>query len=126
VARFCLDNDIARPTAGLLRRLGNDVVHTRDVRRTNAHDEDQLLYAARHDRVLVTHNGNDFMMLHRAWLSWSREWSVQPEHSGIVVIPQRWTAGPQAIRLDELTRRVPDLHNLLYDVSASDQWLRVE
>ncbi len=55
-----------------------------------APDDAQLFVAAQDNRVLVTKNGDDFALLHRAWQRWSAAWGVNPTHAGILIIAADW------------------------------------
>lgn len=124
IARLYMDHDIARVLADLLRARGYDVVTTRERGMEQARDYEQLLLAARERRVLVTHNGSDFLLLNGAWQHWSQAWQVTPHHSGILVIPQQPRLSP-AQAADEVHRfllaRRP-LDNQLYQWQVGRGW----
>lgn len=103
MADFYMDNDIPTAVVGLLQHAGHHVVHTRDVNAMRAPDGDQLLRAARQHWILVTHNARDFILLHRAWLTWTAAWSVTERHEGILIIPQ----GPAPTLAQILTTALP-------------------
>ena len=90
MARFLLDHNVSRRLVSELHLLGHDAETARDLGLGRA-DDDQLLTAATDaGRVLVTHNGQDFRALHRAWHRWSRRWGAREAHGGILVLrPQR-------------------------------------
>lgn len=83
-----LDNDVAAELQVLLQRNGHDVTAAEPAGLAYAGDEEQLLFAAQNHRILVTHNTKDFVLLHRAWLRWTRAWEIPDQHSGILVIAQ--------------------------------------
>jgi predicted nuclease of predicted toxin-antitoxin system len=78
VARFYTNENIALAMADELRRMGNDVLTSREAGRANAAvpDAEVLRFAASENRVLVTHNRRDFLKLHQ---------SRSCEHAGIVL-----------------------------------------
>lgn len=85
MAVFYLDDGIALNLVGHLQRLGY-VAHTADGEGNKGRpDEEHLWFAAQHGWVLVTQNGQDFRMLHRAW----HLWGVPLMHAGILVVEQR-------------------------------------
>jgi uncharacterized protein with PIN domain len=87
VARLYLDSDVSRWLALPLRATGHDAITAHAVGLRNAADEEQLLFAAQEARVLLTHNRDDFAMLHRAWLAWPAALRVAaPAHSGVLVL----------------------------------------
>ncbi len=89
--RLYLDHDVDVAFATRLRRLGHDVLTTREVGRTEALDEQQLAFATHEGRVFLTHNRRDFRRLHRQWTEEGRR------HSGIIISSH--------LLLDELERR---------------------
>lgn len=74
MARFYLDHDVSVRLAGEMIRAGHTAVTTRDRLLTRASDPVQLLTAAQDNAIFVTHNRTDFVLLHNAWLEWSRAW----------------------------------------------------
>lgn len=80
-----------------------------------------LLHAADHDLIVVTHNRRDFELLHFAWTRWGLVWTVQPNHSGILVLPQQW---PVARAVHELTSAANDLdlRNNLFRFDHEHGW----
>ncbi len=91
MARFFLDNDFPLGVGDELQRLGHSVESARSTNREDRHDEDQLLYAATAGRILITHNRRDFLLLHDAWRRWTRAWTVERAHAGILVLQQGLT-----------------------------------
>ena len=71
-----------------LRAESHDVLTARQAGRAAASDAEQLLWASDEGRTLVTHNEDDFELLHDAWARWSSAWGVDARHAGIIVIPQ--------------------------------------
>ncbi len=71
----------------LLQGGGHAVTTTSDLGQARAKDAEQLLTAARHGWVLVTHNAAHYTVLHEAWRLWSRAWQVTPFHAGILILP---------------------------------------
>jgi hypothetical protein len=107
VAAFYIDHDVAVALAPVLRVFGHEATLTDDLGLTQASDGRQLLTAAEHDWVLVTHNRRDFIVLHDAWRCWTAAWRVQLDHAGIVVVPrsvrgETWLPVTIAQRLNEL------------------------
>jgi predicted nuclease of predicted toxin-antitoxin system len=85
---FYLDNDLAAGVALSLRTAGHVAISARDLRLRRATDDEQLLVAADAGRVFVTHNEDDFTLLHDAWRKWFSAKGVQAQHAGILVVPQ--------------------------------------
>lgn len=77
-----LDECIDVRLAETLRFRGFEVVTTRAVTRLGASDDSQLLYAAEHNLVVLTHNGKHYRRLHQRYLAEGRT------HGGIAILPQ--------------------------------------
>jgi hypothetical protein len=104
VAGIYLDADADAPDLdGLLSAAGHRVILTTAVGRRRAHDDEQLVYAAQNNLILVTFNGRDFLILQRAWRHWADHWSVEPRplHAGILVPRQ-----PPQRTFDEIARDI--------------------
>jgi hypothetical protein len=71
----------------LLRERGHVVTLTKDLQLERAHDGLQLVTATRRQALLVSHNGKDFRLLHRAWCCWTEEWAIGAQHAGILILP---------------------------------------
>lgn len=128
MGRFHLDHNVSRQVANLLRTSGHDVVTARDLGLEDADDDVHLLAALQDSRVLVTHNRNDFVLLHYAWRRWTRVWQVPQPHAGILIIPQAPHLAPeQAVReLDGIQAQVPLVNELYeYDWQMSGAWVRL-
>jgi hypothetical protein len=88
VGNLHLDNDVASELRVLLQLQGHDVTAAEPAGLAYAGDEEQLLFAAQEHRILITHNTEDFVLLHRAWLRWAGAWQIQQRHAGILVVAQ--------------------------------------
>ena len=89
MARLCLNHYISLKLAPLLERAGHDVAITREVGGDRATDDALLLVATQSGRIFITHNRNDFRLLHDAWLNWPAAFGmVFPPHPGILILDQ--------------------------------------
>ncbi len=79
-------------------------------KRLSTLDPDQLLFAVQHGWTFVTHNREDYKLLHRAWTVWG----MHPPHAGILVLEQLTAPEPLATAIDEFLRASPSLTNELY------------
>lgn len=121
MARLYVDHNVSRWVVTALRAIGHSVVTAREQGLHQAGDEENLLFATRTDRIVVTHDVADFMMLHRAWLLWSSEWGVNPSHPGILVVYQS-IRPVMAQEVDQFLHRRLALTNRLYRWRPSDGW----
>ncbi len=78
-----LDEDVDVLVAELLRGRGFDVLTTRQADCLGESDEEQLAFAVRHERKLVTHNRADFEELAQKYIVTERE------HYGIILATRR-------------------------------------
>jgi len=74
-----LDEDVSVLLAKLLRARGFEVITTQDAKRLGASDKEQLEYAIRKEKVLLTHNRLHFEKLHKEYLRKDKE------HYGIII-----------------------------------------
>ena len=109
MASFYLDEPVADPQAGFLRRRGHDVVTTTEANNKGHSDVQQLLYATQCRRILITYDRRDYRMLHEAWHELARAWSVSVRvlHPGILIVPppQRLGLADAAREIDALVER---------------------
>ncbi len=80
--KLFLDEDIHAILADSLRKRGFDVEHAQEIGRKGKSDADQLAYAVKQNRCLVTFNVKDFVLLHNDYVMKGRE------HWGIIVSKQ--------------------------------------
>ena len=74
----CVNADVVDP----VRNRGISITTASEQRTLGFDDESQLLFAARRDLILVTHNQRHFQRLHAEFLNRGRS------HSGIILISQ--------------------------------------
>lgn len=110
----------------LLRLRGHSTVRAREIGRERGDDAEHLFIAAHERRVIVTHDRDDFTLLHRAWLRWSAGWHISASHSGILIIPQppRLTVAQSAQEIHALVARQPNpiIANALFVWTTSAGW----
>lgn len=80
--RLYLDRHIMTRLAVDLRDRGYDVVRTEEAGQDTATDEEQLAFATKEGRTLLTFNIRDFAPLHDQWQAAERP------HAGIIVSQQ--------------------------------------
>ena len=76
MARLYTNENFPLPSVEVLRKLGHDVLTSRDAGKANRFvpDEDVLDFAKQEKRILLTHNRKHFFRLHR----------LDPRHPGII------------------------------------------
>jgi predicted nuclease of predicted toxin-antitoxin system len=103
--RLYLDEDLSPRIAERLRRKGYDAVSAIEVENTQCSDWEQLAYAARERRSLVTRNGRHFLVLANDAVR------RQEPHSGIIICPpsiRGFEVSEIVSRLLRLAKRYPE------------------
>lgn len=80
--KFYFDEHVHPLVALMLRERGIDCRTTREAGNLGRSDEDQLHYAATHQRVLVTFDRRDFLILARQWAG------IHRRHEGLILSKQ--------------------------------------
>jgi hypothetical protein len=130
VALCYVDEDVTEYIAPPLRTRGHDTRTTTEAGNKGFKDPRQLAFAAREGRVLITANRFDFILLHEAWLRWSRDWEAEARavHAGILIVPSG--SGKLAERLahevDRLLSSGIDLRNRLFRWHSDAGWQEVQ
>ncbi|HEY9862767.1 MAG TPA: DUF5615 family PIN-like protein [Candidatus Obscuribacterales bacterium] len=99
-ATLYTDEDVSVLVATLLRSRGFNVTTSLEQGMLGKSDQEQLIYTAKSDRCLLTHNRVDFERLHLEYIA------KKQNHSGIIIVPQKSPheiAQRVAILLDTLT-----------------------
>jgi len=130
VPTFYTDQNVSAAVARALRARRLDAVSTDERGNKGAGDQRQLLIATAERRAVVTHDGRDFRLLHRAWREWSVAWGVAARyrHGSIVVVPQggqgdrEMPAGRVADLVTELARAYDNLTGRFFVWSWRDGW----
>jgi len=92
--RLFLDEDVHANLAHALSQRGFDAVHAQGSGRTGLADDEQLAYAVRQRRCLLSFNVRDFVLLHNRYAENNRN------HYGIIVSKQL----PLGVTLNRLLR----------------------
>lgn len=79
--RFLLDEDVHPRAASIARGRRLDVTSVHELGRTGLEDEEQLRFAAREGRALVTRNRGDFLQLTLDFFA------TREPHAGLLIIP---------------------------------------
>ena len=90
--RLLLDEDVYVTLAQALCKRGFDAVHVQALNRKGCSDREQLEFAVRQERCLMSFNVRDFVILHNEFVLKNQE------HYGILVSPQ--------LPIGEVLRRV--------------------
>lgn len=123
---FYLDHNASSGLARLLRLRGHSVVSVREIRKERADDAEHLFTAAQQRRIVITHDREDFTLLHRAWLRWSAGWQISASHAGVLIIPQppRLTVTQSEQEIASLLADQPIMTNALFVWTSSAGWTR--
>ncbi|MEW6681828.1 MAG: DUF5615 family PIN-like protein [Nitrospirota bacterium] len=96
--KLYLDEDLSPTLAQMLRRKGIDAVSAHEIGNLQLADPEQLAYAGREGRCLVTRNARHFVMLARDAIH------RQTPHAGILLISPRFTGAEVRTLTDRLSR----------------------
>jgi len=126
VVTFYLDENVSYLLDGFLRSDGHMVISTHDEGREGSPDPHQLFYATERDWVVITHNADDFRLLHDAWHLWTYRWRLPHRHAGIIIAPQTrgYTPPVVAAHIHALTQQENVFTNTLYDLQPKVGWIR--
>lgn len=80
--RLYLDRDVTKKLAVDLRNRRFDALSTQEAKMDRASDREQLEFAARQQRAILTYNISDYASLHREWKGAGKE------HWGIIISEQ--------------------------------------
>jgi predicted nuclease of predicted toxin-antitoxin system len=80
--KFYLDEDVKPLLADMLRNRSIDCLAAREAGNLSKSDLEQLTFATRNDRAIITFNVADYLRLAVAWSAEGRE------HAGIIVSDQ--------------------------------------
>ena len=101
--KFYLDEDLSPKIADILRKKGVDAVSAREIGAVEASDLQQLEFAAKEKRCLVTRNRDDFIRLTIRFFNDHRP------HHGILIIPYS-IPGDQFSRMANLLKPFTSRH----------------
>lgn len=80
--KLLIDEDVHSALSSALRKRGFDAIHVQELDRKGRSDNDQLAFASRQQRSLLSFNVKDFVLLHNRYVH------EEKNHSGIVVSKQ--------------------------------------
>ena len=96
--KFYLDEDLSPKIAEILRRNGIDALSAHEAGMLGVSDRQQLEFAARERRCMVTRNRNDFIRLTLRFFNDRRP------HCGVLIIPYT-IGGDQFSRIASLLKK---------------------
>lgn len=95
--KLYLDEDLSPRVVALLRERGLDASGAHEVGQVGRSDLEQLRYAAREGRCLITRNVADFLELVRQLIN------RQESHAGIILVPASFRGDEFATLADAIT-----------------------
>lgn len=96
--KFYLDEDLSPKIAEALRAKDINAISAHEVKNNQLSDPEQLAYAAREGRCLVTRNALHFLVLARDAIQ------RQKPHAGILLCSPRYTGAEIRTLVDRLSR----------------------
>lgn len=125
--RFHIDKDVAAALKHYLDRQyanADCAVTAAGLGMHRASDGHHLLVAAQADRILVTHNGKDFIAMQDAWLRWQQAWGVATSHAGVLIIPQAWKPFQSAHEIGRFVGLRTSLPNEIHVYKLGIGWVK--
>ncbi len=101
--KYYLDEDLSPKIAKLLRNRGIDCISAHEVEMLQASDIEQLEFAAREKRCLLTRNRDDFIRLTVQFFN------EHIPHCGVLIIPNT-IPGDQFARIADAVAKYARLH----------------
>ena len=98
--KLYLDEDLSPRVVALLRERGLDATGAHEVGQVGRSDLEQLRYAAREGRCLITRNVTDFLELIRSLIK------QQESHVGIILVPASFPGDEFALLADAIVQPV--------------------
>lgn len=107
--RLYSNENFPLPVVEALRRMGHDVLTTRDAGKANEGipDQEVLAFAIAEKRAVLTHNRHDYIRLHRE----------HPEHEGIIVCTSNPDFPGLAEKVHQQLQTLTSLQGLLVRVN---------
>ncbi|NBD18512.1 MAG: hypothetical protein GVY04_20985 [Cyanobacteria bacterium] len=115
--RFYLDEDAtSKRILQALRNRGADLLSASEVGMLAQSDEQQLVWALEHQRVIYTFNVRDFYRIHSNWLRSGKS------HAGIIFGKQEPSIGDQMRGLSRLAS-IKSAEEMISNVEFFGRWL---
>jgi predicted nuclease of predicted toxin-antitoxin system len=108
--KLYLDEDLSPRVVALLRDRGLDVTGAHEVGQAGCSDLEQLRYAAREGRCLITRNVTDFLELIRSLID------RQESHAGIILVSASFQGNEFALLADAIAQSVATFPQGLADL----------
>ena len=80
--KFLLDEDLPPRAAEIARNLGLDAVSVHEISRRGYADDEQLRFAVREERIFITRNRDDFLLLTIEF------YRTGKPHPGVLIVPR--------------------------------------
>jgi len=125
VAAFSLDQNISQRIVPFLQEVGHQTITTRSMHSERAGDDEQLFLAWRNDWIMVTHDGDDYLLLHSALRRWASACGVTDIHVGALILPYGLGEREQARTLDIFVASALPITNAYYEWRADGSWVCV-
>lgn len=129
MARYYLDEHIGNTLLAPLAYLGHDALSTHGAGNKGLTDPRQLLFATDQDRIMVTFNDQDYVMLHEMLVLSAARGALPAGrlHAGVALLPStsRVAHALLVAALDELTREVDHTINRCFRWAPAFRWKEV-
>jgi len=107
-----------------MKGVGYQAITMRSMHFDRAGDDEQLFLAWQNGWIMVTHDGDDYLLLHTTLRRWASAWSMTDIHAGILILPYGLGEREQAWRLDIFAASSFVITNELDDWQEIGGWIR--
>lgn len=123
MADLYLDQNVPRAVGEAMTPQGHTSRTVYQLGLEAARDDLHLFRCWQEGWTFVTHDTDDYELLHRAWLRWGPGWGVSPPpvHSGIIALPQ--VGAPALVGpVGDFLAATPPLANRMYRWRQAEGW----
>jgi hypothetical protein len=124
VATFYLDQNVSHKIIPLLQGAGHRAVTARATNLDRAGDDELVFLAWQNQWITVTHDLDDFLLLHRTLQRWAAHWNHMDMHAGILSMADSLSLWEQAFVLDVFIASGLPIINAFYEWRSVGSWVR--
>jgi predicted nuclease of predicted toxin-antitoxin system len=121
---FYLDHNISYRILPYLHSAGHQTVATRETGMNRADDDAQVFFAWQNGWITITHNRQDFLLVHHTLRRWGDLWHITDIHAGILAFPDSLAIREQARLLDVFIASDFPIANTFYEWRSIGSWVQ--
>jgi hypothetical protein len=124
VTTFYLDQNVSHRFIPLLQSAGHRAITARETKLDRAGDDELVFLAWQNQWITVTHDPDDFLLLHRTLQRWAAHWNQANIHAGMLTMPDSLSLREQAFVLDVFIAAELPIINTFYEWQSVGSWVR--